>query len=233
MPNEKIVLPSDPEAAQLVTVQLWQAGPYAENTGRGMLYKDEHSARFVGSTHRICEGCGKAFDRRRSRYVVCDGCMTLRDHAKYEALPLVEWDGTTPLCIFDGDDYFFAIDDIDTYLDNNFARVGDSDEKMAGYLANLQLVVCEPEGPHVVDADCIESYLEWDSDRDGQLPQPVLDALKILDSVIQEHVKCRWRQGKQRVKLTPGDCDWKEDGPAAERAPAEGSGCEITQESKS
>ncbi len=181
IPAKTVVLPTDPEAAELVTIQLWKARD-------GRMYDDERVARYAGSTHRVC-ACGVVTDKHRTR---CDRCQAKADHDDWLALPLVEWDGSTPLCTFRGDTYFFSREEIDDHLDNLDERIAASD---------LDLVLCEPRRPRMLDEDYFSDDLPEDGDF-NDLPKAVQDAVEAFNKAVRECSPTCWYPAKKRVVLS-------------------------------
>ncbi|HEX7718693.1 MAG TPA: hypothetical protein VF389_02705 [Woeseiaceae bacterium] len=124
MTNDIQIMYDSPEAAQRVTVAGWRSRD-------GHFYGDnEGAARYAGCTHRACQDCGAPIKKLR---MVCDECRQKCVIAKYATLPRETWDGTTPLCMFDGDEYFFDADDLHDYCADHDCTVED-----------LLLVICKP-----------------------------------------------------------------------------------------
>jgi hypothetical protein len=174
--KEKTILDTSDEAAQQVTITGWKGG--------GFFYgNDERSARYAGCTHRKCETCENITPKSR---IYCETCQSKRDRERYEKLPLVEWDGETPLVIFRDDRYFFDADD---FFD--WCECEEIDP------ASVMLVLCEPEYLHQIDTDT------WSDDlpEDGELPDDVAAAVDALNKVIAAAGPSCWREGKQRVTL--------------------------------
>jgi len=129
MTTDKVLYASD-EAAQLVTVTGWRS-----RTGR-FYGSDEHLARWDGCTHQICE-CGAEMPRG---FTKCNTCIEKDRLAKYEAMPFQEWDGATPLTLFDDDDYFFDQEEVEQYCEDNDLQLSD-----------LRLVICVPQFAEELD----------------------------------------------------------------------------------
>jgi len=106
--ENKIILSSDDYAASLQTLTLWVSR-------HGRVYNNEQTARYDGCTHRKCD-CGNLVEKH---WLKCDECRAKTGVEKYRAMPFKEWDGKTPLCLFDTDTYFFSSDDIDYYCEEN------------------------------------------------------------------------------------------------------------------
>lgn len=177
MSKEQMILDTDHEAATLRTITGWVSR-------RGIYYgDDERTARWDGCTHIVCE-CGKPTPKT---YAHCDECREKRQRERWLALPLVEWDGETPICQYGGDEYFFSSDELYDWCDNNAVHPGD-----------LMLVTCEPQYLSQIDTD----YWSDDLPEDGDLPAEVEAALNALNKAIREHGKAyAWSPGKRRVEV--------------------------------
>jgi hypothetical protein len=169
MEQEKVVMYGSAEAATRVDMPGWKSrlGHFYPGTHAS----SEHGARWSGCTHMVCE-CGNIFEKGRIR---CRSCDAKKDAEKYYSLPVEKWDGTTPLCLFGTDTYFFG----DSVLD---------------YLADLPLdeVVyickCKPGYLHTLD------YEDWADDlpEDGEFPDAVVTAMQVLNEKIREAGPVCW-----------------------------------------
>ena len=173
--TEQIVLETSDDAARLATVEGW-----VDRFGR-YHGADERAARWAGCTHILCRDCGCATTKGR---LVCDPCYRKRRDAMYQALPVVEWDGETPLCTWDSDDYFFSAEEVEEYVYDHGIDPAD-----------LQLVVCKPLRLSTIDVD------HWADDmpEDGELPPEVEAALDVLNRAIEDVGPVGWHAGAQRV----------------------------------
>ena len=179
--STKIILSTSDEAATYRTdIKGWvsRAGRY--------FGEDERIARYDGCTHRPCEDCGAPTPKS---YIRCDACQSKADVARWESLPLVEWDGETPLCEFDGDRYFFSEDDVYDYADSIEEKVSE-----------LRLVVCVPNCAQEVGA---EYWCDDLAEGEDSLPGWLERALEQLNEAIaaHRHEPLSWSAGKQRVVL--------------------------------
>lgn len=178
---ENVIMYDSPEAATYRTdIKGWV-------TGDGRYYADnEHSARWAGSTHQKCE-CGKVFEKGRSRCRWCDlGLQT----KKYYALPMVEWDGITPVCTFDGDKFFFDEDSLlDWMHDQQYYNDGEKPE--------IQLVLCTPQKLHYIDTD------NWCDDLpdNGELPDEIAQKVDELNEAIKRAPVVSWWAGTTRINV--------------------------------
>ena len=175
----QVILSTSAEAATYRTdIKGW-----VSRTGR-YCGEDERLARYDGSTHSVC-GCGAPVEKSRIR---CGACQANRDAEAWEALPLVEWDGEAPLCVYRGDTYFFDADQVHDYADEQGVKVSE-----------LQLVLCKPVCAHYLDV------AEWADDLPEGRDEPswLEAAVDAFNEVIAAHRNepLSWISGQQRVVL--------------------------------
>lgn len=178
--EQKIMYDSD-QAAQLKTVTGWMSAD-----GR-FFGKDEHMARYCGCTHMLCE-CG---NEMKKGYGKCESCRRKKEQENYLNLPLVEWDGSTPLVIYNDDKYFFDESDIADYCEINEVMPED-----------LRLCICEPNLFTGVDYEMWTDILPEDCD---DLPKKLVEGIKVLNKLIGELPPASWSQGKKRTTIHFGD----------------------------
>jgi hypothetical protein len=180
MPDKAVVMFDSPEAAQRKTVTGWVSRD-------GRFYgDDERIARYAGCTHRQCESCLNVVEKGR---IYCDVCTSKQTREKYESLPAKAWDGNTPLCAYDTDDYFFDEDSLMEYCEENEVERED-----------LMLVICDPVKPRAYDSgDLFADYLA----DDGEAPDEVVDALDALNKAIAAAPPFSWYPGKFRPIFNP------------------------------
>ena len=77
---------------------------------------NEHAARFCCAASMPCKGCGGRTDR--NYYTHCRTCRDQKETEKYDSAPQQAWDGLVPLCTWQGDTYFFNVEDLQDYIDN-------------------------------------------------------------------------------------------------------------------
>lgn len=158
-------------------------------TGGGLYYgKDEHIARWAGCTHIRCE-CGRI---REKSYTICEDCRRKKSNERYAALPFVEWDGVTPLTLWDDDQYFFGEDDIAEYCEDNEIKSAD-----------LLLVICDP----VYLSPLHEDYWSDSLPEEGELPPAIQKLVKELNDAIKKEGPACWKQGKKRTAVEINDGD--------------------------
>ncbi len=180
MTDTLVILPTSAEAATYRTdIKGW-----VSRSGR-YFGDDERLARYDGCTHNACTSCGAPAEKY---HLYCDACQAKRDAERWEALPVADWDGETPLCLYRGDTYLYDIDQVRDYAAENDMKVSE-----------LRLVLCKPVYAHYLD------IAEWVDDlpegKDG--PSWLEAAVDAFNEVIAKHRKepVGWRHGKQRVVL--------------------------------
>lgn len=176
MREQKEIMYDSPEAAKPYTMNGWLSS-------NGHFYKEESMARYQGCTHQKCE-CGNKMSKGWSK---CDNCRAISSRKRYEEMPIEEWDGKTPLVIYNDDQYFFDEDSIRDYCVDNDCSPED-----------LQLVICEPNYPMTVSEDYWSDQMPTD-DGDGELPKGLQEKLDELNEYISKMEPLSWSQGKRRV----------------------------------
>lgn len=179
MSKEKIVLDTDPDIVEYRTdIKGWVGKD-------GRFYgKDEHLARYANSTHKKCE---KGHIHRKG---YCRFCREEETPERYKALKFKEWDGKTPLILFDDEKFFWDEGDIEDYMvDNDIENAAD-----------LMLVICEPQYLSEIEESWFEDVLPEDwviKDVDKEVAQK----LEELNQAIRKSKPASWTEGKYRTKI--------------------------------
>jgi hypothetical protein len=175
MSEEKIVLITDPEAAQPHTMQGWKSRD-------GFFYQDERTARYAGCTHVPCGQCGKP---TRKGYLKCDDCRDAEELAAFKAMPELAWDGS---CMV----YSHA-------LDRYFSNPGEAEDELeeGQELSDLRLVLCTPNFARQLDVDYFADELPEDDD---EVPPAVEEAIRAFNVAVAG-VILSWSPAKVRLKL--------------------------------
>jgi hypothetical protein len=178
--NELKVMYESDEAASVQTVTGWVDG-YGRFWGN-----NEHMARYVGSTHKLCE-CGNIMSKG---YTICDKCSAKKIRERYFECKFQEWDGNTPLALWYDDKFFWDEDDIEYYLEDNELEPSD-----------LMLVLCYENRLNPFPEDRWNELLP----EDGELPKEVRDAIDNLNLVIEKQKPISWSPSNIRTeyKLKP------------------------------
>lgn len=176
MKDELIVMRDSDEAAQYVTnISGWVSR-------HGRFYgEDEDLARYDGCTHVKCETCGAPVVRN---WLNCETCRRKDERARYDAMPWREWDGDSPITLYDGDEFFFDEDSLLDYCD-----VNNTDP------ATLMLVHCVPNRARRLDED----YFVDELPDDGDLPHEILRAIDAFNEAIKDVGPLSWGAGKERA----------------------------------
>ncbi|MFD2599882.1 hypothetical protein ACFSQ3_13070 [Sphingobacterium corticis] len=137
-------------------------------------------------THDDCESCGKEFKKNYTYEKLCGDCHSKKIISRYNELELVEWDGETPLVIFNDDQYFFNEDDIIAYCEDSECQPSD-----------LMLVVCTTSNLSQIDFDhwIDEVHEEWEPSTE------LIAKLKEFNEFLAQESSNTWFEGKKRVTL--------------------------------
>ncbi len=179
METKTIILDTDEAAASQKTVTGWVSR-------NGRFYgKDEQLARWDGCTHKVCEKCGNQHEKT---WTCCENCRRKNALERYQKYPFKEWDGKEPVCMFDGDKYFFSEEDIEMYLEDN--------EELQP--EDLRLVICEPNYAHEISED----WWADDLPEDGEMPKALSDKIDELNKFIKTLPPLSYSPGKVRTEYT-------------------------------
>lgn len=183
--EEKVILPSDPEAARLVSVTGW-----VSRDGR-FWGDDERTARDYGATHRPCNVCGVPV--KKPGWTVCGACHSTLQQQRYDALPRQVWDGSSGIYSSVTDRFYWSIDEAIDDLE-------DQEADGPRTLADLCLVLCEPAYAHEIDMDTWCDELPRDDE--GQGPGWLEDAIRAFNEAIKDKEPLSWLPGKIAVDVS-------------------------------
>ena len=133
--KEKILFPEDDIVEYRTNIEGWVGKIDSRFYG-----KEEALDRCMNSTHKKCDKCGGTVEK----YSYCKPCAHKRSVERYFEMEFEEWDGETPLCLYDSDRFFWDADSIEDYLD-------DFDEEDCPSPEDLPLVICKPQYFHEID----------------------------------------------------------------------------------
>lgn len=168
------------QPAKLILADGTESELWVSSKGRG--YREEHTARYDGCTHRQCE-CGSWVEKGWTK---CDKCRSKASTERYYAMPSKPYD-EGPVVLYSDDTYFWSIDDILDYCHENEVKKEE-----------LQLVHCVPTSIPEVDWDYFSDVIPIDGDEDV-FSKEMEDALNNLNKIIREHKPVSWTEGKYRV----------------------------------
>jgi len=178
---EKIIMYDSPEAAKLVTVTGWT------NSDTGFFYvNDESVARWSGCTHVWCKGCGRQTPKSWS---YCKECREMRNNFRYRNFEKVAWDGASPVCEFDSDQYFFGgIDEVEEYCDEFDVDIKD-----------IQLVYCKPIPLPEIDILDHLSDVMADDQNELDIPKEIIEAAEVLNCLLRKAEPMMWEPTNKAV----------------------------------
>lgn len=172
--DEKVILPDSPEAASIKTVTGW-----VSRTGR-FWGDDERTARYDGSTHKLCEKCGGLVEQRG----YCGPCADKKEVDKYESMQAKPWDGVCMVYSIAAEKYYSdpyeAFDD----LEGEDAKI-----------ETMMLVLCEPNKIRLFDED----YFSDDLAEDGELPDEIEQAINAFNDALRAAPVLSWWPGNFKL----------------------------------
>ncbi|MGL5097185.1 MAG: hypothetical protein ACRDD1_16485, partial [Planctomycetia bacterium] len=148
----------------------------------------ERQARHCCANDSPCAcGCGARCEGRRR--TVCEGCRRALSDARFNRLPVVEWDHETPLLVWDDDLFLFSEDEVAEHLGDRLAD---------GYaLEDVQLELCERVVPPLFE---MHVFLCDDLHEDAELPPT--DAIeKTVNDWIDANFPTGWTGGGKRIAV--------------------------------
>ena len=163
MSDKKIILPEDPEAAELVTIRMWKT-----STGQYFHERDKDIAIWNGSTHDTCK-CGEIYEK--IVHTICPKCVFENLKKRYNELEKVEWDEKYPVVEFGGDRWFYSLEEIEDYCVENNTTI-----------STLMLIHSEPTELPTID---IDDFLSDVMSDDGEPPQDLIDAADLFNESIE------------------------------------------------
>ena len=183
MKDEKIVLDTSDEAAKFVTgISGWVSrdGHFCGN--------DEHIARYIGSTHKLCE-CGNIVEKM---WLKCGACRAKEAQERFNSFPNKEWDGNSPIALFDGEEFFFDYSALSDYCEDHDT----SPEK-------LMLVHCRPNYAREIDPN--ELYCD-ELPEDGEVDGNLAEEFEKLNRYIRENkIVLSWSHDDVAVIINPDE----------------------------
>jgi len=177
--KEEVVLSTSDEAAKFVTgISGW-----VSRHGR-FWGKDENMARYDGCTHNVCE-CGNLIEKG---YNYCETCRKKDRDDIFQHFERIEWDGKTPICIFDDDQFFFDMDELEIWCEEHDCTPQD-----------LQLVLCKPTYASPIDDDMYYDDLPEDMSLEDVAPE-LASRINDLNNWIEEQkIILSWTASKIAV----------------------------------
>jgi hypothetical protein len=159
-------LPYDKSASHLETICGWTCNVCRRYFGDEPW--SERVARSCCAESVPCEQCGASNPPQS----YCRTCAAKREADRYQKAQRVEWDGETPLSLWDNDTYFFSPSSLAEWIDDDPERT----------LENTWLCICTPVKAPMFDvADWLNDCLP----EDGDLP----DGAGAIERTVNEWLK--------------------------------------------
>jgi len=181
---QNIILAESDEAASIQTVTGWVSsdGKFWGN--------DERMARYAGSTHKICENNPEhgIVDQRSW----CKACRAEKMEKRWNEMPKEEYTPEAfPLHLYDTDRYFFDVEDLVYWLEENNIKPED-----------VRLTKCKPAYPDQIDPD--EHFCDI-LPEDGEVPEDVREAFEKLNEVLKKSEPFSWFPDDTQGVTLPSD----------------------------
>ena len=109
---KEIILDSEVILPEKVTLEVYNVG--TENQPSYVL--NETTARYILATHTKCSSCENPTPKSRTH---CEECSSKISLENYKNKVFREWDGVTPLCLYNSSTYFFDEDGLQDYIVEN------------------------------------------------------------------------------------------------------------------
>lgn len=185
MTQEKIILPEDAEQLiEQVNIDVWKV-----SDKKYFLTKESAIDHVI--TNKKCE-CGNLMNKYNSK---CYNCLNVdrkeENEKKYIRKPFQEWDGETPLCLYNDDKFFFSEDEVFDYLVENNLTQGE-----------IQLCICSPNNPPQIDYYVFcEDIMPENVDDIRDLAPEIMKKIDELNEFIKTQKPISWTEGLFRTEL--------------------------------
>ena len=162
-------------------------------TGPNKLYygkgeEGERKARLANCTHKKCE-CGNIF--LKTSY--CTKCSERRSKESFLKLEAVEWDGESMMCLRYDDRFFYDMEDVLEYCEDEDIEISD-----------LELMLCEKEVKiSEINIDELnEGYCSGDGEQGVTYHHPdIAKKVEELNELIRNAKPVLWFQTNKRIKI--------------------------------
>ena len=193
MAEEKIILPEDAELLiQQVNLDVWKVSDKK-------FFITKESAINEVTTHKKCE-CGNVMKKYQLKCHECRKDAVNNEWSqRYNNKPFQEWDGKTMLCLYNDDKFFEDEDEVLDYLEEeNDSR--DEGDKLK--LEDLQLCICEPNNPPLINyEELCEDIIPENMDDLSRIAPEILKRVEELNEFIKTHDPISWGEGPFRTTL--------------------------------
>lgn len=187
--EKKIWVENDPELLKKVMVEMFE-------TPNGLLYqiKDEHSARYWGSTHFKC-GCGAITPR--SSYKRCVDCAKKYDAELFLKMPVVKYDGKTMMHDEEHNNYYQSPEEWFDQLEPHQVNDGES---VLDFVKRSRLELCSPvELPEFSISEHLQDC--WAPDSDCEVSDELQAAADHVNKALKESPPIAWEGSGKRLDM--------------------------------
>lgn len=153
------------------TIEVWKGGKYN-------YFHNYEDAVYELAIDRKCKICREPTGAKH--FLLCPECRAKKKEKEYNMMPYKEWDGVTPLCLFDDNEtYFFSQQEVVDYF---------MDEAIVESIDDLQLVIAEPVKTPTFDIDdFLESTI--DVDIEDILPDMYKEVInEEVNEILETHI---------------------------------------------
>lgn len=182
--NEKIIMENSDEAATYRTDICGWIDSRGQYYGKGR--DAERTARYAGSTHKLCE-CGEVTPNKY--YTKCQICRDKRAIEKYNKKEKKVWDEDSFIYSQKYDKYFDGIEELENFLN-------EYEEKDRPEIANMMLVHCDPQHMNEINIDYWSDLTADECD----LPGEIIEALEDFNDLIRNQEPISWVPGNIAVE---------------------------------
>lgn len=184
--EKEIIMYDSGEAASKKTLTGWVSG------GKGgypshYYGDDEHMARWAGCTHLKCE-CGNIMSKS---YTKCEECRHKKSSDYYMSLPFKEWDFKEYVVEWDGDKYFFSLEELEDYMQEN-------------EIEEIDLLFCEPIEYSMIDSeDLVNGNAHEDWEPSAELEKRIKELNDYLGTLPAHSYEPGKVRTNHKIKLEP------------------------------
>jgi hypothetical protein len=184
--EEEIKLFDDTNLVEYRTDLEGWTGPDKLYYGKGE--EGERRARNANCTHKKCE-CGNVY--KKNSY--CNKCSERRTRESFLKLEAVEWDGESMMCLRYDDRFFYDMEDVLEYCEDEDIDISD-----------LELMLCEKEVriSEINIDELNEEYCSGDGEQGVTYHHPdIAEKVEELNELIRNAKPVLWFQSNKRIKM--------------------------------
>lgn len=146
---------------------------------------DERTARYAGSTHKLCE-CGEVTLHVYGRCNKCEDKKAIENYNKKERR---KWDKCSFIYSQEYDKYFGGIKELENFLN-------EYEKKDRPEIKDFLLVHCDSQNLNEIDEDYWSDLMP----DECELPDEIIEALEDFNEIIREQEPVSWVPGNIAVQ---------------------------------